>query len=76
RQYTPSGYVWSDQYSVTLQLAGHPAPGDEVVYVDGSPEDASFAATYQRDGETVGVFALNSPKLFTRLRRQSLRRPG
>ena len=76
RHYAPSGYVWSDQYSGTLQLAGHPEPGDEVVFVEGSAEDGAFVATYQRDGATVGVFALNSAKQFTRLRRQALRRPA
>lgn len=75
RTYTPSGYVWSDQYSGTLQLAGHPAPTDPLSFVDGDPASASFAAVWQRDGETVGVFALNNAKLFNRLRRP-LRRPA
>jgi NADPH-dependent 2,4-dienoyl-CoA reductase/sulfur reductase-like enzyme len=76
RTYAPSGYVWSDQYGSTLQLAGHPRPDDSLTFVDGGPGDASFVATYQRDGETVAVFALNNAKLFTRLRRQALRRPA
>lgn len=76
RPYVPSGYVWSDQYSGTLQLAGHPEPGDEVVFVEGSAGDDAFVATYRRAGATVGVFALNRAKQFTRLRRQALRRPA
>ncbi|MEW2502964.1 MULTISPECIES: FAD-dependent oxidoreductase [unclassified Amycolatopsis] len=76
RHYAPSGYVWSDQYEGTLQLAGHPEPGDEVVFTEGGPDDPAFVATYQRNGVTVGVFALNSAKQFTRLRRQALRRPA
>ncbi|WP_326958496.1 NAD(P)/FAD-dependent oxidoreductase [Amycolatopsis sp. NBC_01286] len=76
RTYTPSGYVWSDQYAGTLQLAGHPRPDDALTFVEGGPADESFVATYQRDGVTVGVFALNNPKLFNRLRRQALRRPA
>ncbi|SEF26088.1 Reductase C-terminal [Amycolatopsis pretoriensis] len=75
RTYTPSGYVWSDQYSGTLQLAGHPRPDDTLSFVDGDPASSSFAAVWQRDGETVGVFALNNAKLFNRLRRP-LRRPA
>ncbi|WP_372664360.1 NAD(P)/FAD-dependent oxidoreductase [Amycolatopsis kentuckyensis] len=75
RTYTPSGYVWSDQYSGTLQLAGHPLPTDTLSFVDGDPASSSFAAVWQRDGETVGVFALNNAKLFNRLRRP-LRRPA
>ena len=76
RSYVPSGYVWSDQYSARLQLAGHPSPEDAVSYVDGSPADGAFVATYLRDGETVGVFAMNNAKLFNRLRRQALRKPA
>ncbi|WP_033287585.1 NAD(P)/FAD-dependent oxidoreductase [Amycolatopsis jejuensis] len=75
RQYEPSGYVWSDQYGGTLQLAGHPSPDDEVTFPEGSPDDESFVATYQRDGRIVAVFALNNPRTFGRLRRQALRRP-
>jgi NADPH-dependent 2,4-dienoyl-CoA reductase/sulfur reductase-like enzyme len=76
RTYTPSGYVWSDQYAGTIQLAGHPRPDDSLSFVDGDPSEASFVAVWQRDGSTVGVFALNNAKLFNRLRRQALRRPA
>ncbi|MGW4065695.1 NAD(P)/FAD-dependent oxidoreductase [Amycolatopsis sp. NPDC004747] len=75
RTYEPSGYVWSDQYSGRLQLAGHPHPDDELTYVDGDPSSSSFVATFSRDGVPVAVFALNNAKLFNRLRRQALRRP-
>ncbi|MEV7092566.1 FAD-dependent oxidoreductase [Amycolatopsis sp. NPDC051045] len=76
QSYLPSGYVWSDQYSGTLQLAGHPRPDDTLSFVDGDPSSASFVATFSRDGATVGVFALNNAKLFNRVRRQALRRPA
>jgi NADPH-dependent 2,4-dienoyl-CoA reductase/sulfur reductase-like enzyme len=75
RTYTPSGYVWSDQYSGTIQLAGHPRPDDSLSFVDGDPSSSSFVAVWQRDGSTVGVFALNNAKLFNRLRRP-LRQPA
>ncbi|MGW3958246.1 NAD(P)/FAD-dependent oxidoreductase [Amycolatopsis sp. NPDC005003] len=75
RTYTPSGYVWSDQYAGTLQLAGHPRPDDSLAFVEGDPSSGSFVATFSRAGSTTGVFALNSAKLFTRWRRQALRRP-
>ncbi|QKV78717.1 NAD(P)/FAD-dependent oxidoreductase [Amycolatopsis sp. Hca4] len=75
RTYTPSGYVWSDQYSGRLQLAGHPRPDDTLSFVDGDPSSSSFVATFTRDGSTTGVFALNNAKLFNRLRRQALGRP-
>ncbi|GAA4524784.1 NAD(P)/FAD-dependent oxidoreductase [Amycolatopsis samaneae] len=76
RGHTASGYVWSDQYGGRIQVAGHPAPGDRLVLVEGTTEDSSFAATFERDGGTVGVFALNNAKLFNRLRRQALRPPA
>ncbi|MEQ0562055.1 FAD-dependent oxidoreductase [Amycolatopsis sp. NEAU-NG30] len=76
RTYEPSGYVWSDQYAGTLQLAGHPRPDDTLSFVEGSAADSSFVATFSRNEETVGVFALNNAKLFNRLRRQALRRPA
>lgn len=76
REYQPSGYVWSDQYSGTLQLAGHPEPGDELVVTEGTASDEAFAATFRRDGRTTAVFALNLPRAFTRLRRQAFRRPA
>jgi NADPH-dependent 2,4-dienoyl-CoA reductase/sulfur reductase-like enzyme len=69
RTYAPSGYVWSDQYSGRLQLAGHPRPDDSLSFVDGDPSSSSFVAVWAREGATVGVFALNNPKLFNRLRR-------
>ncbi|WP_116248025.1 NAD(P)/FAD-dependent oxidoreductase [Nocardiopsis sp. FIRDI 009] len=69
-EYRPSGYFWSDQYGTRLQVAGHPADADEVAVVDGSPNDRRFVAEYRRRGATVGVLAMNNPKLFGRLRRQ------
>jgi NADPH-dependent 2,4-dienoyl-CoA reductase/sulfur reductase-like enzyme len=75
RTYTPSGYVWSDQYSGMLQLAGHPRPDDALTFVDGDPSSSSFVAVWEREGSTVGVFALNNAKLFNRLRRP-LRQPA
>ena len=75
REYEPSGYVWSDQYAGTLQLAGHPRPDDEVTFEDGGPDDESFVAAYRRDGRIVAVFGFNHPRGFGRLRRQALRRP-
>ncbi|WP_017583694.1 NAD(P)/FAD-dependent oxidoreductase [Nocardiopsis valliformis] len=69
-EYRPSGYFWSNQYGTRLQVVGHPQDADEVVVVDGSPDDRVFAAEFRRQGEPVGVFAMNNPKLFGRLRRQ------
>jgi len=67
-------YFWSDQYGVRIQLAGHREEGDTVRVVEGDPEQRSFLAVYERDGQPVAVLGMNQPKLFTRWRRQ-LRAP-
>ncbi|GAA5107086.1 FAD-dependent oxidoreductase [Haloechinothrix salitolerans] len=72
--YRPSGYVWSDQYGVRLQVAGELAQPDEVEVIDGSPSDRRFVVAYRQGGETVGVLAMNNPKLFTRMRKQLAKR--
>lgn len=68
--FRPSGYVWSDQYGVRLQLAGETTRADEVAVIDGSPDDRKFVAEFRRAGQPVGVLAMNNPKLFGRMRRQ------
>ncbi|MDX8029059.1 FAD-dependent oxidoreductase [Lentzea sp. BCCO 10_0856] len=68
--YRPSGYVWSDQYGVRLQLAGETTGADEVAVIDGSPDDRRFVAEFRRAGRPVGLLAMNNAKLFGRMRRQ------
>ncbi|PWK86310.1 3-phenylpropionate/trans-cinnamate dioxygenase ferredoxin reductase subunit [Lentzea atacamensis] len=68
--FRPSGYVWSDQYGVRLQLAGETSGADEIAMIDGSPDDRKFVAEFRRDGHAVGVLAMNNAKLFGRMRRQ------
>ncbi|WP_275040646.1 oxidoreductase C-terminal domain-containing protein [Nocardiopsis xinjiangensis] len=68
----PSRYMWSDQYGCRLQVAGRTEDADEVEVVEGSEESRKFVAAYRRDGTTTGVFAMNDPKLFTRMRRTLL----
>lgn len=68
----PSGYVWSDQYGVRLQLAGSVRPDDTVRIIDGAVDDRKFVATYHRDEKTVGVFAMNNPRIFAKVRRSGL----
>lgn len=72
-EYRPSRYVWSDQYGCRLQVAGQTEDADEVEVVEGSEESRSFVAAYRRGGTTTGVFAMNNPKVFTRMRRRLLR---
>lgn len=63
-------YFWSDQYGTRIQFAGAAEASDEVRFVEGAPDDGAFVATYVRGGATTAVLAMNSPRLFTRLRRQ------
>lgn len=65
-------YVWSDQYDLRLQFAGHTEPGDAVEVVEGSLTERNFAAIYRRggsDGHQVAVLAMNRARDFGRLRR-------
>jgi 3-phenylpropionate/trans-cinnamate dioxygenase ferredoxin reductase subunit len=63
-------YFWSDQYGTRIQFAGAAEPSDEIRFLDGAPDDGAFVATYHRGDATTAVLAMNSPRLFTRLRRQ------
>jgi 3-phenylpropionate/trans-cinnamate dioxygenase ferredoxin reductase component len=63
-------YFWSDQYGTRIQFAGAAELSDEIRFFDGAPADGAFVATYHRGADTTAVLAMNSPRLFTRLRRQ------
>ena len=60
--YAPIPWFWSDQYDLKIQLAGLSSPTDELTLVEGSFEERKFTALYMRDGKTVGVLGLNSPR--------------
>ena len=62
-------YLWSDQYGRRLQFAGHRRPGDEEQMVDGDLAAHRFAVVYRRGGTLVAVLAVDTPRVFTRLRR-------
>ena len=66
-------YFWSDQYGVRIQFAGRRLPTDTPRIVEGSADDRSFLACYERDEQTTAVFAVNRPRPFMRERR-ALRR--
>ncbi|WDT53379.1 NAD(P)/FAD-dependent oxidoreductase [Streptomyces sp. G7(2002)] len=66
-------YFWSDQYGVRIQFAGRRLPTDTPRIVEGSPDDRSFLACYERDGRTTAVLALDRPRPFMRLRRELAR---
>ncbi|MFG2288387.1 NAD(P)/FAD-dependent oxidoreductase [Streptomyces sp. NPDC048595] len=66
-------YFWSDQYGVRIQFAGRRGPTDTPRVLEGSPDDRSFLACYERDGRRTAVLALNRPRPFQRHRRELAR---
>ena len=67
--YAALPYFWSEQYGLQLQFAGTREPGDVATVVEGSTDDRSFVATYERDGRLTAVLGLDAPRAFSRLRR-------
>lgn len=63
--YDPVPYVWTDQFGVKIQMAGHPTPDDEVHLVDGAYEDYRFVALFARAGRLTGVVGMRRPALVT-----------
>lgn len=59
--YAEVPWFWSDQYDLNLQVAGHPALGEEVV-VRGDVEAADFCACYLRGDFLTGALAVNRPR--------------
>ncbi|MGW5863565.1 NAD(P)/FAD-dependent oxidoreductase [Streptomyces sp. NPDC055239] len=65
----PLPYFWSDQYGSRIQFAGRRRADDTVRLIEGSPEEGSFLAAYERDGHTTAVLAMDRPRPFMRMRR-------
>ncbi|MEU7889105.1 FAD-dependent oxidoreductase [Microbispora bryophytorum] len=63
-------YLWSDQYGMRVQFAGHTLPGDEVSVEEGDLASRRFLAVYRREGRTVAVLGVDQPRSFTRWRRR------
>ncbi|MGB8196850.1 MAG: FAD-dependent oxidoreductase [Acidimicrobiales bacterium] len=55
-------YFWSDQYGKKLQMLGHPRVDDDVVRVEGSPEEGKWLALYSRGGVVTGIVTLSQPR--------------
>jgi NADPH-dependent 2,4-dienoyl-CoA reductase/sulfur reductase-like enzyme len=60
--YVPVPYFWSDQYDVKIQVIGHPGPDDDVVVVDGSPEERRLVALYGRGGRFTAALGFSRPR--------------
>jgi 3-phenylpropionate/trans-cinnamate dioxygenase ferredoxin reductase subunit len=54
---------WSDQFGLNIKSVGVPEIADQVVLTQGSYERGPFVAAYGRAGVTVGVVAVNSPRV-------------
>ncbi len=54
-------WYWSNQFDLELQIAGHSAPNDEVVF-RGEPESGSFSALHLREGRIVAAISANRPR--------------
>jgi 3-phenylpropionate/trans-cinnamate dioxygenase ferredoxin reductase subunit len=54
-------WFWSDQYNLNLQMAGHPDPGDHIVW-RGDLDSENFCAFYLSDGQLTGAVGVNRPK--------------
>ncbi|MFI7011073.1 NAD(P)/FAD-dependent oxidoreductase [Streptomyces sp. NPDC050145] len=66
----PLPYFWSDQYGSRIQFAGRRREGDVPRIVEGTIEEGSFLALYEREGRTTAALAMNRPRPFTRVRRE------
>ncbi|HWW52395.1 MAG TPA: FAD-dependent oxidoreductase [Acidimicrobiales bacterium] len=66
--FAPVPYFWSDQYDAKIQFLGHAAAGDDVMVVEGSPEEGRFVAAYGRDGRLVGALLFNRPARLPRFK--------
>jgi 3-phenylpropionate/trans-cinnamate dioxygenase ferredoxin reductase subunit len=64
----PLPYFWSDQYDLSIQVAGVTTGCDEVVF-RGNPGSGSWSAFYLRAGTFLGALAVNRFKDFSAARR-------
>ena len=69
-------YFWSDQYGMTLQLAGRTTGADSVTVEEGALADHDFLAVYRQAGEPIGVLALGHGRSFLRWRKELAARRG
>lgn len=60
--FAPIPWFWSDQYDRKIQMAGRPAPTDELVVIDGELGAERFAVAFRRGDRCTGVLAVNRPR--------------
>ncbi len=69
RPFAPVPFVWSDQYDLKIQIAGHLHPSDRMQVVDGSLDERRFVALFGRAGRLVGAVAVNRVRSLMAYRR-------
>jgi 3-phenylpropionate/trans-cinnamate dioxygenase ferredoxin reductase subunit len=57
--FAPVPFVWSDQYDLKIQAAGHVRPDDEMQVLHGSLSERRFVALFGRGGRLSGALAIN-----------------
>ncbi len=67
--FDPLPYVWSEQLGVRVQVFGQIGPRDEVVYVEGGPDEPEFVAVTGRDGALHAVVAVGARRAALRWER-------
>jgi 3-phenylpropionate/trans-cinnamate dioxygenase ferredoxin reductase subunit len=67
--FAPVPFVWSDQYDVKIQVAGHVCGDDVVEIVDGSLDEFRFVAAVGRAGRLVGAVGFSRPRVLMKYRR-------
>jgi 3-phenylpropionate/trans-cinnamate dioxygenase ferredoxin reductase subunit len=67
--FAPVPFVWSDQYEVKIQVAGHVRGDDRIEVVDGSLAERRFVAAVGRGDRLVGAVAFSRPRVLMQYRR-------
>ena len=67
--FAPVPFVWSDQYDVKIQVAGHVRGDDRVEVVDGSLDERRFVAAIGRGDRLVGAVGFSRPRVLMQYRR-------
>jgi NADPH-dependent 2,4-dienoyl-CoA reductase/sulfur reductase-like enzyme len=67
--FAPVPFVWSDQYDLKIQVAGHVRGDDTIEVVDGSLEEFRFVAAVGRAGRLVGAVGFSRPRVLMQYRR-------
>ncbi len=67
--FAPVPWFWSDQFDLTIQLAGRTRADDEVVILEGPTDDGALVALFGRQERLVGVFGINRARQVMQHRR-------